>query len=390
VRAAQAQAQRSLRLSLAFVVAAVLACGLAAVSSEVGRWLPLHLFLAGGVVLAISGASLMLTVTWSAAPAPSDAWATVQRISVAVGAAGVAAARQAELSSSVVGTFGALFLFGLVLLAVLLVVTVRQGVERRYDVAVAAYVLALVAGVAGVSVGVAIATGHGGPGWRGAHLTLNLLGLVGLVIAGTLPFFAATAGRARMAPWARPRRLALATGWLAAALLLTAVAAAERAGVATAVGLVAYAAGLVAVLTTLPRPTRRQAEWAGPRLAALWAGTGWWIVGVVAAALHVHDAPTALFTDRWLLVVVVAGYGQILWGALAYLLPVLRAGGHEQLSAGFAATRSWLGFAALNVVGLALAVDLRPLAALAGAVLVADGALRTLRLRGKRDGSLAT
>lgn len=61
-----------------------------------------------------------------------------------------------------IGAAGVAFVAGLVLLAALVVVTVRQGVERRFAVAVGAYV-------------------------------------AGLVVAGTLPFFAATAGRTRMA-----------------------------------------------------------------------------------------------------------------------------------------------------------------------------------------------
>ena len=46
----------------------------------------LHLWL-GRSVLAISGVSLMLTVTWSAAPAPSDRVVVFQRALVAAGVA---------------------------------------------------------------------------------------------------------------------------------------------------------------------------------------------------------------------------------------------------------------------------------------------------------------
>ncbi len=48
-------------------------------------WGPLHAFLAGTVLLAISGATQMFTITWSAAPAPRAGLATGQRWAVAGG-----------------------------------------------------------------------------------------------------------------------------------------------------------------------------------------------------------------------------------------------------------------------------------------------------------------
>src|SRR5690606_21172061 len=91
VRDAHRQAGSTLRLAVACIAAAAAAAVLGA-----GRWLTLHLLLAGGVVLAISAVSLMLTVTWSAAPAPADRWATFQRRCVAVGAVGVGLGREVE------------------------------------------------------------------------------------------------------------------------------------------------------------------------------------------------------------------------------------------------------------------------------------------------------
>jgi hypothetical protein len=61
-------------------------------------------------------------------------------------------------------------------------------VERRFDPAVAGYLAALTAGTVGVAVGVAMAVGRATVDLRAAHVTLNLLGLVGLVVGGTLPF----------------------------------------------------------------------------------------------------------------------------------------------------------------------------------------------------------
>src|SRR4051812_20212318 len=87
VRDAHRQARTGVLACLGFVAAALVAV---VVPHETGRWLPLHLFLAGAVVLAISAVSLLLTITWAAAPAPPDAAVIAQRVLVGAGAAGVA------------------------------------------------------------------------------------------------------------------------------------------------------------------------------------------------------------------------------------------------------------------------------------------------------------
>lgn len=377
VRIAHRQTRATLRFALGFIVAAVVA---AAAGSS--RWLPLHLFLAGGVVLAISGASLMLTVTWSAAPAPADRWVIAQRSCVAVGAAGIAVGREASLPDTVISIAGAIYLVGLAGLAVLLVRTVRRGVERRFDVAVGAYVGALAAGIAGVAIGVGMVAGEPSGPLRNAHVTVNLLGLVGLVIAGTMPFFAATVGRSKMSGRAVPVRIAAALGWMGAALAASIVALGADARAVAGIGLGGYALGIGAVMWLLPRPTRRQLDWAGPRLVALWAGGCWWAFAVAATAVDVGIADRVVFGGRWLSVLVIGGYAQILWGSLAYLLPVLRGGGHERLSAGFASTRSWVGLVAANAAALSAALALPGVAvAAAVAVWVLDGAWRAMRVR---------
>lgn len=372
VRTSHRQTRPTVRTALGFLAAG----GLAALAGE-GSWLALHLVLAGAVVLAISGVSLMLTVTWSAAPAPPDRWVQVQRLLVAIGAAGVAVGRHADLPAGVVGAAGVAHLAGLLLLGGLLWVTVVAGVERRFDPAVAAYEAALVAGVAGVGFGIAMAVDGTTVALRATHVAVNLLGLVGLVVGGTLPFFAATVGRSRMAAHATPKRLLATTSALALALLVAAIGLmAERDGLARA-GLLAYAAAALAVMSAMPRPTRRQLRWAGPRLLGLWAGALWWAGALVALALDLDGAALPL-SGRWVTVLVVAGYLQILWGSLAYLVPMLRGGGHEQLSAGFATTRSWLGLAAANLAGFALALEASELATAALALWGADTAVRLL------------
>jgi len=372
VTRAHAQARTTLRCALGFVAAAA-----AAALAGAASWLPLHLFLAGGLVLAISGMSVMLTVTWSTAAAPDDRLVALQRSCVALGAGGVAVARELALGAAFVLATGAVYVAGLLLLMVLLVTTAAHGVQRRFDPAVFAYVLALIAGTAGVAIGVVMATGSASSALRATHVSLNLLGLVGLVIIGTLPFFAATVVRSRMAPVARPVRLIGVVVWQAIAVGVAATGAALEARAVIAVGLVAYAIGIAFVLALLPRPTRRQLRWAGPRLVALWAGALWWAAALVGATLTL-TGDAALLDGRWLGALVVAGYAQILWGSLAYLLPMLRGGGHELLAEGFATTRSWWSLLAANAAGVAFVASAPVAAGAAIAVWVLDSGARAI------------
>ena len=345
-----------------------------------GPWLALHLFLAGGLVLAISGVSVMLTVTWSAAPAPADIAVIAQRSCLAIGVVGVALGHELDLGSAVLVPAGALAIGGLVLLAGILALTARRGVQRRYGPAVLAYLLALGAGIGGMTLGIIQAAGTPTAGLRAAHVTLNVFGLVGLVVYGTLPFFASTVGRARMAPHASRTGLVASVLWQAAAVLTAVLGLSLEIDVVASAGFGAYAVGLGVVLWLLPKPTRRQLDWAGPRLVGLWIGVLWWLVAVVAIIID-SARGGGFFDRRWLLVLVVGGYAQILWGSLAYLLPVLRGGGPEQLSGGFAVTRSWFGLACGNVATVSFAVGM-PTVAVAGIVAWSfDTGVRAVRVR---------
>lgn len=375
-----AQTRATTRLVLAYVVAAAALAVFAAVRDWPDpRWPVLHLFLAGAVVLAISGVSLMLTVTWTNGPAPPGPAVLAQRLAIAIGAFGVVVGRRSGAPAAVVGTAGGLYLAGLVGLAVLLVVTARRGTVRRFDPAVASYVAAIAVGIGGTAAGTALASGATTVELRPVHLVANLLGLVGLVIGGTMPFFAATVGRSKMLPGATRSILFGILAWQVAALAVVVVSFASDRPDPAAGGLGAYALGVLAVLSRLPRPTKRQLTWAGPRTVALWLGGLWWTVAVAASAIDV-TADRVAFGGRWLEVLVVAAYGQVLWGSLAYLLPMLRGGGHQLLGEGFATTRSWLGLTAVNVAGVALVVRAMPVAGVAIAVWVLDAAWRASRI----------
>lgn len=121
---AQAQAARTLRLSLAFVVAA----GVFALTYHRGLWVPLHLLFAGGLLLAISGASQLFAVTWSAAPAPSRLVAEAQRWVLASGVLTGAIGHEVEGLRALLYVGAGLVAGAVVLLAWVLGLTVSRGV----------------------------------------------------------------------------------------------------------------------------------------------------------------------------------------------------------------------------------------------------------------------
>jgi hypothetical protein len=77
------QTRPTLALAAAFTLAAAVS---AVVPHRTGAWLPLHLFLVGGLLAAVSGATQLLAVTWSAAVPPPAAPVRAQRALLAAGA----------------------------------------------------------------------------------------------------------------------------------------------------------------------------------------------------------------------------------------------------------------------------------------------------------------
>jgi hypothetical protein len=384
VAVVQRQARFTLGLAGGFAVAATVAL---VVPHRTGDWLSLHLFLAGALLLAISAATQLFAVTWAAGTPPSDRVAAIQRWLLVAGVALLATARELQWPSGLVAAGGALVIAALVVLGVSLQRTVSGGVQRRFDVALRSYLAALTAGLGGCALGIAMATGLDAPMYgrvRAAHLALNLLGLVGLVIAGTLPFFTATQARVKMSPRVSGRAQSLVLAWLAGALGATTVGFLAARPVVAAVGLSAYAVGVLGLVALLPTIRAKQLRWAGPRLVQLGAGVAWWGGATVMAAWQARHG-TAVFTPTVVGVLVVGGYAQILAAAVAYLGPVLRAGGHQQLAAGFRTTRSWLALGAANVAAIALVLGATKVAGAAILVWVIDTAARAaLLVRGAR------
>jgi hypothetical protein len=82
---------------------------------------------------------------------------------------------------------------------------------------------------------------------------------------------------------------------------------------------------------------------------------------------------------------VIGGFAQILVASLAYLGPVLRGGGHQRLTAGFAVTRSWVSLAAGNAAAGAALAGVGPILAVILAVWLVDIVVRAGRLLAGRS-----
>jgi hypothetical protein len=155
------QARRSLVAAAAFTMAAPLAV---LVPHDTGEWLPLHLFLVGGLLNAISGATQLLAVTWSSSPAPSRRAASVQRSVLTAGAIAVAFGRELD-NHTLAAAGGAAVTTALALLGANLVRIRQTAVTDRFLPAIDGYLLAVTSGILGSLLAVALVTDRAGTRW---------------------------------------------------------------------------------------------------------------------------------------------------------------------------------------------------------------------------------
>jgi hypothetical protein len=286
-------------------------------------WGPLHLFMAGTVVLAISGATQMFTITWAAAPVGDSLRPQVtQRRLAALGAASVATG--VTLRWDVLTLAGGLaVLASLVLLGVLLRSYVGRSLLKRYDLGTRFYILALTCGAVGVTLGVYLAVWEPSGTFsilRNAHMHLNLIGLVGFVIAGTLPTFLPTLAHHKAVSGKElifSYRL-LQVGALALVLGLLSPRA-------VGLGTFLYSASLGLISGSIvSRLKSRLLEKKGMQAAHVIAGTGWLVAWAAFDGLRalLGGQPSPPFRSVTL-AAAVGGVGQVLAGSVGYLVPVL-------------------------------------------------------------------
>lgn len=379
VHESHALARRAFRLAGLFgLVAAVWA--VVVLVGGGSWWGPLHAFLAGAVLLAISGATQMFTITWSASK-PVDHRATdLQRRLLAIGVAVVLIGVTVTAPVLVWAGAGAA-IAGLGILAWSLTTTIRRSLLRRFDLSARFYLLALVSGGVGMTLGGILGSGMAGsrfPDIRLVHSHLNLLGLVGLTIVGTLPTFLPTVAHHR----AVSGREARAAWWLGvggvAVIALGLVFGVVAVGSGTLIIGVAAGSMLAGIVARLWEKGRVRLPFLQVSL-----GVAWLIAWTVVEGIRLlTDGPPPSFSTSTA-VAVVAGVGQVLLGSLAYLLPVL-AGPPLDANERRMTRRPWIPLVTANAAGLCLLAGWPAVAVAAGAVWVADFGVRLGGLRSHR------
>jgi len=194
------------------------------------------------------------------------------------------------------------------------------------------YICASLALPIGAGLGATLARDAPDP-WHGrlvvAHITVNLLGWVGLTVMGTLVTLWPTMLRTRIAKDAeRVARQALPI--LAGSVVVTVAGALAGLQMLAAVGTAGYLAGVLWAVRPLAQVTRAKA----PSAYATWsvmAGVLWLVGSLLGLVIVLATSSTwALVTGRLGLLVtpLAAGFvAQVLLGALSFLVPVVLGGG---------------------------------------------------------------
>ena len=297
------------------------------------HWLLVHLLLLGAVTNAI--------FVWSShfadallrrrATAGSRRWQVVKIAALNVGVLTVVAGMVSGVwiltlvGSVVVGAAAAAH-------GITLALQVRTALASRFGATVRYYIYASLTLPIGAGLGAALARDPVEP-WHGrlviAHITLNLLGWIGLTVMGTLVTLWPTMLRTRIAEGAeRVARQALPV--LVGSVVVTVTGALCGLQVMTAVGVAAYLGGVLWAVGPLARVTRVKA----PSAYATWSvmAAVIWLVGSLLGLVAVLlSSPTwALVTDRLGLLVtpMAAGFAaQVVLGAMSFLVPVVLGGG---------------------------------------------------------------
>lgn len=219
----------------------------------------------------------------------------------------------------------------------------RASLPGRFGRTIRYYIAAAALLVVGAALGAIVARGGAVGSLALAHAIVNVLGWIGLTVAGTVVTLWPTILRTR-ADERAARGAAQALPALAGGVAVAATGAALGSFAALAAGLALYLAGLLVVGASLWRAARRKA----PRsFAALSVGAAlaWW-AGTVAAILIgslVSLSEHSAFSGASELIgaavpYLAAGFAaQIVVGALSYLIPVVLGGGPTPVRIGTAA-----------------------------------------------------
>lgn len=386
VRGAHHIAAAAFRLGGGFAIVAV---GWALVVAMRGGswWGPMHAFLAGTLLLAISGASQMFTITWASAQPPAPGLAAAQRWAVTLGV-GAALVGMATETSWLVGVGAVVALSGLVLLAMSLLGAVRRSLLRRFDLSARFYLLALVAGVVGITLGGIMGSGLAGD-WhsrlRLVHSHLNLVGLVGMTVVGTLPTILPTFAHHR----AVSGREAVAGWWLALVAMAAVVGGVEAGEPMVGAGTLLAGVSLGLILGGVLVRLGKRGLKGGLSYGQVAIGSVWLLAWALVDGVRLLTSGAPDPYPTWNGAVVLAGLGQILFGSLAYLVPVL-AGAPPRLGRNLTrmTERPWLPLLLANLAGVLILTSPGAAAAVAAGLWLADFAIRLVRLEWRDRGPI--
>ncbi len=374
-------------------------------------WLMVHLLMLGAVTNALVIWSWHFTVAVLRAPPAKSRRGEVLRL-VAVNAGALAVVAGVLLDAAPAVAVGALVLAAAVLSHVVALLTMmRRTLPSRFAITVRAYVAAGLLLIPGIALGVALADGSHAPALHSqlllAHVSVNLMGWVGLPIMGTLVTLWPTMLRTRLAPGAeRNARRALPAFVLGT--LVTAAGVLAPVHLLAVAGIAAYLVGIAWTIGPMAVVMRQRPPASFPAWSTL-AGVAWIVLSLAAFALVLAvnpDAETATQSMGTLTAaVVVGGVLQVLLGALSYLSPVMAGGGPAAMRQRIAHADRGLGLRLVTVnLGLAVCVlpspsAVRVLASVAVlAALVTTGALLVTGTRetppgvdpGTPEGAVAT
>ncbi len=249
----------------------------------------------------------------------------------------------------------------------------RRALPGRFTRTVRYYVASAAFLPVGAAIGAWIA-GPGDPGLPGgglvlAHAIINVLGWIGITVAGTLVTLWPTMLRTRADERAAGHAV-VALPVLGAAVVVAAAGAAAGLAALVVLGLAGYAVGLGVIAVSLLTAARN----APPRgFATLSAGAGllWWIGCILVLAVQsalawagaAGSAPLRQAIDGVAPFLAAGFAAQVLVGALSYLAPVSIGGGPAPVRAG-AATLDGFGPLRVTAANAALLVCALPVPSL--------------------------
>lgn len=297
------------------------------------RWLLIHLLLLGAVTNAIFVWSAHFAEALLRSPGNSGAKRALAlrlgllNVAVVLVVAGVVAGQWLVTLAGAAGVAGAVIWHG-----VSLVRAARKALPSRFGSTVRYYTSATAMLPIGVTFGVLLARGVDEP-WTDrlalAHAAVNILGWVGLTVAGTLVTLWPTMLRTRIVDGAeRAARQGLLI--LLGSLAVIVVSATLGWQYAAAIGVIGYLSGL----GVLARPLVATARQKPPSSYSTWsvaAGCVWLVGSLVGLVVVLVASPDWRAVSDWvdqLVGPLAAGFAaQVLFGALSYLIPMALGGG---------------------------------------------------------------